>query len=128
MAAAARAAGFSRLVAPVRPNRKDRHPLVPIDDYARWRRADGLPVDPWIRVHVRMGARLLRAEPRSLHIAAPLEEWHAWTGTTFPHDGRYVFAGGLAPLTVAGGAGDYWEPNVWMVHDVLAPSLGKATR
>ena len=24
---------------------------------------------------------------------------------------------GLAPLTVSAGEGDYWEPNVWMVHD-----------
>jgi hypothetical protein len=34
----------------------------------------------------------------------------------FPEDGSYTFPGGLAPLTVAGGVGSYWEPNVWMQH------------
>jgi hypothetical protein len=37
----------------------------------------------------------------------------------FPDDGQYVFPHGLAPLTVSGGEGDYWEPNVWMLHDPM---------
>jgi hypothetical protein len=117
----ARAHGLGRLVAPVRPNRKDRYPLTSIDRYAVWQREDGLPFDPWIRVHVRMGARVLRAEPHSMHIVAPLARWEAWTGMVFPEDGEYVFPGGLAPLSVSKGQGDYWEPNVWMVHDVPRP-------
>jgi len=24
---------------------------------------------------------------------------------------------GLAPLTVTGGTGFYWEPNVWILHE-----------
>jgi hypothetical protein len=35
-----------------------------------------------------------------------------------PSAGEYVFRGGLAPLTVRDGIGDYWEPNVWMQHTV----------
>jgi hypothetical protein len=121
MVALARAHGLGPLVAPVRPNQKDRYPLMPIDRYAQWRREDGLPFDPWIRVHARMGARVLRAEPRSMHIVAPVEEWQAWTGIAFPEDGQYVFPGGLAPLTVTDGEGEYWEPNVWMLHDESLP-------
>jgi hypothetical protein len=121
MVGLARTHGLGVLVAPVRPNRKDRYPLTPIDRYAGWRRGDGLPFDPWLRVHVRMGARLVRPEPRSLHIVAPVTDWRSWTGTAFPRDGRYVFPGGLAPLDVADGVGDYWEPNVWVVHVVGDP-------
>jgi hypothetical protein len=44
-------AGFSSLIAPVRPTWKDRYSLVPMDRYARWTREDGLPFDPWLRVH-----------------------------------------------------------------------------
>jgi hypothetical protein len=36
----------------------------------------------------------------------------------FPEDGDYVFPEGLAPLSVAHGTGSYWEPNLWMLHDV----------
>ena len=119
MAALARARGLRSLVAPVRPNWKDRYPLIPIDRYAAWTRPDGLPFDPWMRVHARLGARILRPAPRSLHIAAPVGDWQAWVGMALPDDGQYVFPHGLAPLTVAGGEGDYWEPNVWMRHDPM---------
>jgi hypothetical protein len=118
MASIAGTQGLGTLVAPVRPSHKDRYPLTPIERYAEWRRDDGLPFDPWIRVHVRMRGRILRAEPRSLHIVAPVESWESWTGMPFPEDGEYVFPAGLAPLTVSGGQGEYWEPNVWIHHDV----------
>ena len=118
MAALARHAGLFPLVAPVRPSLKDRYPLTPIARYASWTREDGLPFDPWMRVHVRLGARMLRAEPHSMHITAPCANWETWTGMVFPSDGEYVFPGGLASLTVTDGIGDYWEPNVWMLHTV----------
>jgi GNAT superfamily N-acetyltransferase len=121
MAALARAHGLRSLVAPVRPNWKDRYPLISIDRYAAWTRPDGLPFDPWMRVHARLGARILRPESQSLHIAAPVEDWQVWVGMAFPEDGQYVFPHGLAPLTVSGGEGDYWEPNVWMSHDAMQP-------
>jgi hypothetical protein len=114
--------GLLGLVAPVRPNFKDRYPLTPIDRYATWRRRDGLPFDPWMRVHVRLGATILRPEPRSMEINADIHEWEAWTGVEYPEDGDYVFPGGLAPLTVTDGRGEYFEPNVWMRHSASAPT------
>jgi hypothetical protein len=105
------------LVAPVRPSWKDRYPLVRIEDYAYWRDRSGLPFDPWMRVHARLGGRILRPEPESLRITAPITDWEAWTGMTFPEDGDYVFPGALAPLHVANAMGCYWEPNVWMIHE-----------
>jgi len=39
MAEVASQAGLSPLVAPVRPNQKDRYPLTPIERYAYWQRA-----------------------------------------------------------------------------------------
>jgi hypothetical protein len=117
MGAIAMAHGFESLVAPVRPSQKDRYPITPIDRYADWRREDGLPFDPWMRVHARLGARILRTAPHSMEIVAPVEDWERWTGLAFPEEGSYVFPGGLAPLTVAGGQGEYWEPNVWMLHE-----------
>jgi GNAT superfamily N-acetyltransferase len=118
MADLARAAGLRSLVAPVRPNGKDRHPLVPIDEYVTWQGEDGLPLDPWMRVHARMGAVVLRTEPESLRITAPVEQWESWTGAGFPGNGEHVFPGGLAPLTVRDRVGRYWEPNVWMLHRI----------
>jgi len=115
---AARSAGLGAFVAPVRPSWKDRYPLIPIDQYAYWCRDDGMPFDPWMRVHARLGATILRAEPHSLEIEAPVADWEAWTGLAMPADGAYVFPFGLAPLHVDSGIGLYWEPNVWMRHEV----------
>ena len=120
MAGIARAHGLESLIAPVRPSWKERYPLTPIGRYAAWRRDDGLPFDPWLRVHARLGAGILRPEPESLRITGTVAEWEEWTATAFPESGEYVFPHGLAPLSVDREAdlGAYWEPNVWMLHNV----------
>lgn len=118
MAAMATSAGLAPLLAPVRPNRKHIYPLTPIERYVAWQRSDGLPFDPWLRAHVRLGGRAIRCEPRSMEITAPVGDWEAWAQIDFPEDGLYVFPEGLAPLTVEDGLGAYWEPNVWVLHTV----------
>jgi GNAT superfamily N-acetyltransferase len=112
----ARRHGFPALVAPVRPTWKDRYPLIPIERYASWRRDDGLPFDPWLRVHARLGAELLEVCPESMRIEGSVDDWESWTGLVFPDDGDYVVPGALVPVRVAGGHGVYVEPNVWMRH------------
>jgi hypothetical protein len=114
-------AGLRRLIAPVRPSWKERYPLAPIERYVTWRRADGQLLDPWMRLHERLGARVATPLPRSMLISGSVEDWERWTGLPLPESGEYVFPHGLAPLAVDRGAGicTYWEPNVWMVHPEL---------
>jgi GNAT superfamily N-acetyltransferase len=81
------------LIAPVRPSWKDRYPLVPIERYVAWRRPDGFLFDPWMRVHERLGAKMLKPEPRSLRITGSVQEWEQWTGMAFPESGDYWFPG-----------------------------------
>jgi GNAT superfamily N-acetyltransferase len=120
MAAICRRHGLRELIAPVRPNLKSRYPLTPIERYALWTRRDGLPFDPWMRVHARLGGRILRPAPRSMAITGTVAEWESWTALALPESGEYVFPDGLAPLRVDREAdrGRYWEPNVWMAHTV----------
>ena len=112
--------GFGALIAPVRPNLKHRYPLVPIERYAGWRRGDGSLFDPWLRIHERLGAKVLRPEPESLRITGTVAEWESWTEMAFPESGAYPFPGGLVPVTIdrIADIGSYWEPNVWMRHVV----------
>jgi GNAT superfamily N-acetyltransferase len=112
------ARGFANVIAPVLPNWKHRYPLIPIEEYAHWQRDDGLPFDPWIRVHHRLGADLLRVAPRSRLVSGTVAEWEEWTGLEFPATGDYVLPGGLAPMRIDHDRdlGVYWEPNVWMRH------------
>ena len=108
--------GFSSLIAPVRPTWKARYPLIPMDDYVGWTRTDGLPFDPWIRLHTRLGAEQLDVCPASLTIEGTREEWEDWAGMGFPADGRYVIPGALVPVEFSSGRGVYVEPNLWMRH------------
>ena len=116
----ARARGYGHLIAPVRPSWKERYPLTPIERYVSWRRPDGLSIDPWIRVHQRLGARLATPIPESMRISGTVAEWERWTQMAFPESGTYVFPHGLATVRVDREAdvGLYYEPNVWLIHDV----------
>lgn len=102
MGVVARRARLAPLVAPVRPSWKSRYPLTPIERYATWVRGDGLPFDPWMRVHARLGGQILRPEPRSLQISAPVSDWETWTQSSFPEDGQFIFPDGLAPFDRVG--------------------------
>lgn len=117
---AARAAGFDTLVAPVRPNAKHREPDTSMEEYARRTRSDGLPVDPWLRVHARLGGVIERVAPASQTVTGSLDEWRAWTGLDLSTSGPAEVPGALAPVHCFGD-GDvavYVEPNVWVRHDL----------
>lgn len=109
--------GFAELVAPVRPNGKDDLD-EPMSTYAARVRDDGLPVDPWLRVHVRAGGRIAKVAPRSMVVPGTLEEWRSWTGLPFDATGPVVVPKALTPVhcDVDHGVAVYVEPNVWVVH------------
>jgi len=112
--------GLADLIAPVRPNQKTLYPLTPIERYAAWQRADGLPLDAWLRVHARLGASIMRIAEHSMVIDGTVAEWERWTGLTFVESGQYVVPGALVPIEIDRDAdcGRYVEPNVWMRHPV----------
>jgi len=114
--------GLGALIAPVRPTLKERYPLTPMERYVRWERSDGLPFDPWLRVHRRLGAGFLQVEPRSMVITGTISEWEEWTGMRFPESDAYVVPGALQPveMDLEKDQGTYAEPNVWMRHPVVA--------
>lgn len=110
--------GFGELVAPVRPNQKQLEPFTKMDDYVRRTRADGLPTDPWLRAHVRIGGEIVKVAPYSMVIAGTLSEWREWTGEPFDQDGGAVVPGALVPVHVSReqNCAVYAEPNVWVRH------------
>lgn len=63
-----KAHGLTQLIAPVRPTLKARYPLTSMEKYVKWQGDDGAPFDPWIRLHARMGAGIIRVCPRSMRI------------------------------------------------------------
>jgi GNAT superfamily N-acetyltransferase len=112
--------GHTSLVAPVRPTRKHLEPHVSMAEYAARQRADGLPEDPWLRVHARAGGRMVAVASCSMTICAPLDRWREWTGLPFDTAGPLVAPGGLTPVHCDpdNGVAVYVEPNVWYHHSL----------
>ena len=120
MRAIGQSKSFKYLVAPVRPNQKSKYPLISIDDYIKWTNDEGLPFDAWLRVHARIGARILKPCHQAMTIPGTRAEWEEWTGLKFPQSGTYFIPGALNPMEMdlEKDEGIYIEPNVWMVHEI----------
>jgi GNAT superfamily N-acetyltransferase len=120
MGAIGRSKGFKQLVAPVRPNQKSQYPLTSIDDYITWTNAEGLPFDAWLRVHARVGGKIIKPCHEAMTIRGTRAEWETWTKMKFPQSGKYVIPGALTPIEmdVEKDEGVYVEPNVWTVHSL----------
>ena len=112
----ARAHDLKGLIAPVRPNLKCLYPTIPAERYIEWKDENGLPFDPWMRVHAKLGATIVKVCRRSMIIKGTVSEWESWAGMKFPEEGHYVVPGALTTVEIERDKGTYMEPNVWMVH------------
>lgn len=112
--------GLRNLFGPVRPTHKSYEPGVAMTDYVTRVRTDGLPADPWLRVHVRMGGRIVKVCPTSMTVPGTLAQWRTWTGLPFDRSVRVDVSGALTPVhvSVEHDHAVYIEPNVWVHHDL----------
>ena len=124
LAEVAASRGASALITPVRPNLKSRYPLVSMQSYLSWRNDQDEVFDPWLRLHLRMGATTLGVAASSMTVGGSIKEWEEWLSLPLPGSGSYVISGGLVPLQVDAEAdwGVYCEPNVWVQHRVASSS------
>jgi hypothetical protein len=114
--------GFDSLIVSLRPTLKSQYPLIPLERYARWLKDDGEPFDPWLRVHVRLGAEQIKINPNILTVVSSVAEWENWTRMRFPESGRYIVPGALEPVDIdcENDIGQYEEPSIWVKYRVGA--------
>ena len=112
-------AGHHAVIAPLRPTRKAEYPLIPMATYAAWTTPSGDAFDPWLRIHVGMGAEVMGIAEESLVIAQPRSRWEKVTGREMSIPGGYPVEGALVPIEIdAQGVGTYREPNIWVRHAI----------
>eukprot|EP00026_Physarum_polycephalum_P006155 Phypoly_transcript_06196.p1 GENE.Phypoly_transcript_06196~~Phypoly_transcript_06196.p1 ORF type:complete len:206 (+),score=23.88 Phypoly_transcript_06196:642-1259(+) len=118
MKAIARASGFKHFIVPLRPILKFKYPLIPIERYMNWKTNTGAPFDPWLRRHVQMGAKILKAAPHSQFCSGTVQQWEEWTNIEFPESGDYIVPGaiGVIKCDVENDVASCWEPNIWVQH------------
>lgn len=111
--------GYTKLIGPVRPNKKHEFPHMSMEAYIEKKKGDER-FDPWMRVHERLGAKVIKVCHKAMRIPGTIEEWQKWTGQTFTKSGSYVIDKALVPINidVEKDSGVYVEPNVWMVHTI----------
>jgi GNAT superfamily N-acetyltransferase len=114
--------GLSDLFGPVRPTAKSDEPRTPMAEYVARVRDDGLPADPWLRVHVRRGGRIVGVCPLSMTVPGTLTQWRSWSGLPLTTSGPVDVPGALVPVhvDVENDHAVYIEPNVWVHHRVPA--------
>jgi len=119
--------GLRRMIVPVRPNHKHRWPQVSFKEYLTQKTEEGLPIDPWLRTHIRRGGKILGVCERSMELAGYTDDWERWTGVRVSDDGPTVIPQALVPVIFANGVGRYIEPNVWVEHHLKTPPTASAS-
>ena len=108
------------MLVPVRPTMKSKYPKMPMGDYLSKLMRDGLPFDPWVRTHVKLGAKFLALAHQSMVVTGTVADWEKWTGKKFRKSGEHLVPGALVPVTIdrKKNEGIYAEPNVWVRYQL----------
>lgn len=111
---------YRDVIIPVRPTMKSRYPKMPMGDYLSKIMRDGLPFDPWVRTHVKLGAKFMTLSHRSMVVTGTVEDWQDWTGMEFKRSGKIVVPGALVPVSIdkKQNEGRYEEPNIWVRYQL----------
>ncbi|MBT2532954.1 N-acetyltransferase [Arthrobacter sp. ISL-48] len=114
--------GYRDLLGPIRPTGKAAFPHEGMRDYVARLDVDGLPIDPWLRTHVRLGGVVMKVCPVAMTIPGTLAQWREWTGLELASSGVTEVPGALTLLHVSVEHDHcvYVEPNVWVRHKLAA--------
>ena len=109
---------LSRIIIPVRPTGKVKHPEITFEEWCERRRPDGTYEDNWIRIHEGLGGKNLKIETQSQYIIGTIEDWEKWSGEEITESGDYNLKDTLQPvkIDIDRGIGEYYDPCVWMEH------------
>lgn len=91
-------------------------------EYLREVRHDGLPADPWLRVHVKAGGTIVKAAAASMTVNGTTAEWRRWTGLPFDRDGEIEVPAALVRVhcDTRHDRVSHVEPHVWVRHPLPA--------
>ncbi|WP_158899997.1 amino acid adenylation domain-containing protein [Burkholderia sp. L27(2015)] len=110
--------GFDQFLGPVRPVGMSEQSDMDVHAWAQARDERGEPLDFWLRVNQRLGARILGVADHSQLVQGTLKQWRRWTGVSFAASGSYALPGMLQPVEVdlAGDCARYYDPSIWVGH------------
>ncbi|MCD6578385.1 hypothetical protein J7L48_02820, partial [bacterium] len=81
--------GYSNLILPIRPILKPEYPTIAFENFINWKKND-LPFDPWLRVHIKLGGKMLKVVNSSMVIKGTVSDWERWTSMYFGETNKYI--------------------------------------
>jgi len=109
---------LNRFILPIRPTLKHTFPELTMAEYLN-KRVDGLYYDPWIRVHLRNGAQVIKVCSNSMNVMGSVQYWEKFAGHSITESGKQIIDGALNPIIIDldQKQGEYQEENIWIYYD-----------
>ena len=109
--------GYKNFIIPIRPTFKHLHPEMKMSDYINLKK-DTKIYDPWIRTHLKSGAKIIRICNNSMNISGDIPFWESLLNQKINTSGKYIATGALNPITIdfQKNHGEYREDNIWIAY------------
>ena len=110
--------GLTYFVLPIRPTFKHKFPQMPMREYIQYKE-DERVFDPWIRSHLKSGARMIRVCTNSMNVRGNIEFWEDLKNEKITTSGMHEVEGALNPvfIDIESNSGEYREENIWIYYD-----------
>ncbi len=129
--------GYDHAVVPARPSEKHRYPEMSFEDYlvssgiklatnnqvlnnqVKYKNTNR-PVDPWIALHLSLGASVRNICWRSIEVIGSIDWWEQILAIKFNQQPQLNIEAGLVPLIVdwTKNIATYQEPNLWLIYQL----------
>lgn len=108
---------FTHFILPIRPLKKHEYPDMDMYEYMKLK-VDKKLYDPWIRIHLKHGAKIIKVCPKSMTIEGSIDFWKKWIRQPILSSQAYPVSGALTPVQIhlSMDLGIYQEPNIWIYY------------
>jgi len=108
---------FDHFIIPIRPTYKSRYPEMKMEEYMQMK-IDGKIYDPWIRTHLKGGAKIISVCTQAMTIEGNVQFWERLIHRKVRESGSYIVEGALnlVDIDVENNRGSYYEDNIWISY------------
>lgn len=109
---------LEKIVVAVRPTGKTQHQEVDFETWCYTRRNDGQLADNWLRIHERVGGKLLKVALQSQLVEGSIAQWEQWTGQSITSHNAHMVNGTLQTVSIDNETNTitYFDPAIWVEH------------
>jgi hypothetical protein len=127
--------GYEKIIVPARPSSKSQYPEMTLADYLVLsghmkhsasnagnsigdKSVKSIASDPWITLHMELGAELVNICEKSVEITGSIKWWEHLLNKSLQDKQTAIIPDGLVPLDIdhKKSSATYREPNIWLAY------------